>query len=457
MMGLAKMAPDGWRYYAEEVGLGREDYFAGHGEEPGRWAGRGAEALGLSGVVSPEQLSKLFGEGRHPVTGTALGRPFADESGGKVGRDAGKERQGGVGQVAGYALSFSPPKSVSLLWALADEAVSAEVRAAHDAAVGAALEFLQDNAAFTRRGHAGAVQADTDGYLAAAFTHRTSRARDPQLHTHVLVSAKVMASTDERWLALDGREMFEAQKAAGLIYKAGLRAEMTTRLGVRWGPVDANGAAEIRGVPAALVEHFSARRTQVEARAVELISEKEAALGRSLHAGEQAAAYQLAAYQSRAAKAKGGESTAELRARWRREAAEHGHDPEEWVGTVLRGGPAANRPLDSLRYSATKSVEAWTTEAIEALERGRSTWGRSDVVEALAVRIVPAAAGTAERVRDLVNGAADELLEDRDIVPLGPHPLTTVPAPEALRRRDGMEPSARHGRPALHDMALLAG
>ena len=97
--------------------------------------------------------------------------------------ETGKQRQGRAGLVAGYALSFSPPKSVSLLWALADEAVSAEVRASHDAAVNGAMEFLQDHAAFTRRGHAGAVQADTDGYVAAAFTHRTSRARDPQLHT----------------------------------------------------------------------------------------------------------------------------------------------------------------------------------------------------------------------------------------------------------------------------------
>jgi hypothetical protein len=235
------------------------------------------------------------------------------------------------------------------------------------------------------------------------------------------------------------------QKAAGLIYKAGLRAELTARLGVRWGPVDVNGAAEVRGVPAELVEHFSARRAQVEARAAQLISEKETALGRSLNAGEQAAACQLAAYQSRAAKAKGAETTAELRARWRREAVQVGHGPDEWVGAVLRGGPTASWSQVGPRYAAAKSAETWTAEAIEAIERGRSTWGRSDVVEALAARIVPGAAATAERVRDLVDGAADELLGHSDIVPLGPHPLTTAPAPEVLRRRDRMEPSVRHG------------
>ncbi len=430
MMGLAKMAPDGWRYYAEEVGLGREDYFAGHGEEPGRWIGRGAEALGLMGEVTPEQLSGLFGEGCHPGTGTALGRPFLSEIGGKGARDGGKRGQGGAEQVAGYALSFSPPKSVSLLWALAEEAVSTEVRRAHDAAVAAALEFLQDHAAFTRRGHAGAIQADTDGFVAAAFTHRTSRARDPQLHTHVLVSAKVRASTDGAWLSLDGRELFEVQKAAGLLYKAGLRAELSARLGVGWSLIDANGGAEIDGVPAALVGHFSTRRAQVEARAAQLMSEKEAALSRSLNAGEQAAAYQLAAYQSRAAKAKRAETTAELKTRWRREAAQAGHGPDDWVGAVLGAGQLAGRQQSDRPRTPRKSVEASAGEALEAMERAHSTWGRADLVEALAVRIGPEAVPTAERVRDLIDRAAGELLAHGDIVPLGPQPITTAPAPK---------------------------
>ena len=94
MMGLDKMAPDGWRYCAEEVGLGREDYFAGHGEEPGRWLGRGGQALGLAGEVTPEQMAKLFGEGRHPETGVALGRPFGAQRGLTGDAEKGKERQG---------------------------------------------------------------------------------------------------------------------------------------------------------------------------------------------------------------------------------------------------------------------------------------------------------------------------------------------------------------------------
>ena len=421
MMGLAKMGPEGWRYYAEEIGLGREDYFAGHGEEQGRWVGRCAEALGLTGTVGPEEMERLFGHGRHPVTDKALGRRFAHG------------KQGGAEGVAGYATSFSPPKSISLLWALAGESVSDEVRAAHDAAVAAALEFLQDHAAFTRRGKGGAVQVPTDGYIAAAFVHRTSRAGDPQLHTHVLVSGKVRASADARWLSLDGRELFEVAKAAGLIYKAGLRAELTRRLRVAWTPVDRAGASEVAGVPAGLIEHFSRRRAEVEARAAQLVSQKETALSRSRGATERAAAFQLAAYQSRAAKVTGGETSAEMRARWCREASEAGHAPERWLTVALEPGTANGQRVRGHAARVPGSQDAFVAEVLESLEARQSTWGRADVAEALAVEVAPVAR-SADAVRKLVDAATDVLLADSQVVRLGAEPVPPDTFP--LRRKD---------------------
>jgi conjugative relaxase-like TrwC/TraI family protein len=115
--------------------------------------------------VGFEGLSRLFGHGFHPVSGAGLGGSFGSDS----------------DTVAGYALSFSPQKSVSILWALCGEKTSDAVRAGHDAAVEAALEFLQDHAAFCRRGHGGLTQEATRGYVAAVFVHRTSRAGDPGL------------------------------------------------------------------------------------------------------------------------------------------------------------------------------------------------------------------------------------------------------------------------------------
>ena len=150
--------------------------------------------------------------------------------------------------VAGFGLTFSPPKSVSVLWGTGGEELRTTVVAAHERAVVSTLDFLQDHAAFTRRGAGGVFQVDTEGFVAAGFLHRTSRAAEPQLHTHVLVANKVRAE-DGRWLSLDGRELYEHQKAAGMLYRAALRAELTASLGVSWTPVDDNGIAEIQGVP----------------------------------------------------------------------------------------------------------------------------------------------------------------------------------------------------------------
>ena len=132
-MSLSKMAPLAWAYYAEEIGGGREDYYATASERPGRSLGRGAEALGLAGVEGTAQaMERLFGQGCDPRGGRALGRGFSPED----------ERA-----VAGFALAFSPPKTVSVLLALGSDEVSAGVLGAHEAAVEEAMAFLEVHAA----------------------------------------------------------------------------------------------------------------------------------------------------------------------------------------------------------------------------------------------------------------------------------------------------------------------
>ncbi len=416
MMGLAKIAPDGWAYYAREIAAGVEDYFVGHGEETGRWVGRAAEALDLSGEVDSEGLSRLFGQGVHPSSGAPLGRPFGPDK----------------TAVAGYALSFSPPKSASVLWALAPAETADQVREGHDAAVAAAFEFLQDHAAFTRRGHGGAVQEATGGYLAAMFVHRTSRAGDPQIHSHVLVANKVQAVSDGRWLTVDGRELYEVQKAAGMLYKAALRAELTARLGVAWGEVDGNGGAEIEGVPDQLIGEFSKRRAQVEAAAARLTGERESALGRSLTGDERAAISQLAAYQSRGAKSKDrAETTAQLKARWRAVATAVGFPAEGWIGHLLRRRTASAAELRLARIGIKPTLDLVLAEAIDRLERSHSTWGRAQAVEVLSVVLPAHKSQTAEQVRRVLEAAADLLLAHPDVVGLS--------CPD--------RPDARHGSP----------
>ena len=299
------MAPSAWRYYAEEIAQGREDYYARSAERPGRFAGRGAESVGICGrKANALTLERLFGNGTDPRDGSPLGRSFDPDN---------------PRAVVGFALTFSPPKSVSTLWALVDEATSDQVLAAHDAAVAASLAFLEAHAAFTRRGHNGVLQVDTEGLIAAGFVHRTSRAADPQLHTHLLVANKVRAE-DGKWLSIDGRELFETQKAAGMLYKAALRSELVARLRVEWTHIDENGVAEIAGVPQVLIEQWSARRHDLKAVGDELIAHREVELGRSLSPNERTECFQIAAYRTRTPKVDADTPTAELRARWRVEA-----------------------------------------------------------------------------------------------------------------------------------------
>jgi hypothetical protein len=115
--------------------------------------------------------------------------------------------------VAGYDLTFSPVKSVSSLWAVADRHVAAQIELAHQAAVQDALSFIERHALFTRQGRNGVRQVNVTGLVAAASTHRDSRAGDPDLHTHVAVANKVQ-TLDGRWLSIDGRVLFKATVAA---------------------------------------------------------------------------------------------------------------------------------------------------------------------------------------------------------------------------------------------------
>jgi hypothetical protein len=115
--------------------------------------------------------------------------------------------------VAGYDLTFSPVKSVSALWAVADPQIAAVIERAHQAAVGDALSFIENHVLYAREGPHGVRQVNVRGLVAAAFTHRDSRSGDPDLHTHVAVANKVQ-TLQGRWLSIDGRVLFKAVVAA---------------------------------------------------------------------------------------------------------------------------------------------------------------------------------------------------------------------------------------------------
>jgi conjugative relaxase-like TrwC/TraI family protein len=133
--------------------------------------------------------------------------------------------------VGGYDLTFSPVKSVSTLWAVAPPDVAVQVELAHHDAVTDALGFIEAHALYTREGANGVRQVDVTGLVATAFTHRDSRAGDPDLHTHVAVANKVQTLSG-KWLSIDGRILFKANVAASETYNTALEKHLRTRLGL---------------------------------------------------------------------------------------------------------------------------------------------------------------------------------------------------------------------------------
>src|SRR5215218_2640299 len=200
------------------------------------------------------------------------GRPPVDAR--EVAGTIAKHSRPAAQAIAGFDLTFSPVKSVSTLWAVADPQIAAQIERAHHAAVHDALRFLEQHALFTREGAQGIRQVNVRGLIATAFTHRDSRAGDPDLHTHVAVANKVQ-TFGGRWLSIDGRVLFKATVAASETYNTALEEHLRDQLGMRFTDrpdTDSRKPAvrEIVGVDPILNQRWSSRRVLIKDRQVEL-------------------------------------------------------------------------------------------------------------------------------------------------------------------------------------------
>jgi conjugative relaxase-like TrwC/TraI family protein len=324
MLSVVKLSPGQEFYYQRSVAAGLDDYFAGRGESPGIWMGRAAVELGLDGIVQDGQLARLV-RGVHPTRDERLRkhpkkREITVE---RLHPETGERRTETktLSPVAGFDLVFSCPKSVSLLHALGDEETRLAVNEAHRSAWQAALTYLEGEACITRRGRGGVEREHATGFVAAAYQHRTSRAQDPHLHTHVVVANVGRSPSDGKWRALDGDAILRVYRlAAGYLYQAQLRAELSRSLGVEW-ERPAKGMAEVKGVAGSVLREFSQRRRQVVERMAEWGTD-----------GWRAA--QAAARETR--DRKDHVDLVRLREDWRARAAEHGLGQLELEGVRQR-------------------------------------------------------------------------------------------------------------------------
>ncbi|MBK8463496.1 MAG: relaxase domain-containing protein [Nigerium sp.] len=371
---------------------------------------------------------------------TEVGREFFR---GEFGREPGDARElaGLIARlsrpqttaIAGFDLTFSPVKSVSTLWALADPHTAAAIERCHQAAISDALRFLETHALFTRTGAKGVRQVDVRGLVAAAFTHRDSRAGDPDLHTHVAVANKVQ-TLDGRWLSIDGRVLFKAKVTASETYNTALERHLADALGVRF--VDRTTSAgrrpvrEIDGVDPALNTRWSARRRSIEARRDELAVEFQATHGRPPTPIETLALAQQANLETRDAKHEP-RTLAEQRTAWRTQA-------EAVLGGPDGIGRMLHTALHPTRASAPTLDEAWFTRTaasiVATVEGSRATW------QAWHVR---AEAQRRARAASIPTAQLDAAVERLVATALGEHSLPlavsaeAIAEPAALQRVDG--------------------
>jgi conjugative relaxase-like TrwC/TraI family protein len=312
--------------------------------------------------------------------------------------------------------------------------VSAVIEQAHQAAVKDALSFIEEHALFSRTGPQGIRQVNVTGLVATAFTHRDSRAGDPDLHTHVAVANKVQ-TLDGRWLSIDGRVLFKAKVAASETYNTALEQHLRGTLGVRFAErLDSDPTKrpirEIVGVDPRLNQRWSTRRAHIKVRQGELAANFQRDHGRPPTQVEALHLAQQATLETRQAKHEP-RSLAERRATWRAEA-------EQLLGG-RRAVKAMLRWTLSPRPTASVTVDAsWVAETAErvltTMEEHRSTW-QIWHVRAEAQRCVRTTDVRTQTTDTLVDLLVDEVLNSQS-VRLAP-PDDGIQEPEVLRRIDG--------------------
>ncbi|MBA3368690.1 MAG: relaxase domain-containing protein, partial [Geodermatophilaceae bacterium] len=336
--------------------------------------------------------------------------------------------------VAGYDLTFSPVKSVSALWALAPREISEQIEAAHHAAVADTIQWLEEAASYTRTGAGGIRQVEVTGLIAATFTHRDSRAGDPDLHTHVAVSNKVQ-SLDGKWLALDGRILHKATVSASERYNTRLEAQLVSRLGVGFAErpntdVRKRPIREIVGVDERLLTAWSSRRTAINTRRGELAAQFQYDYGRPPTPIEAIQLAQQATLETRDHKHEP-RSLGQQRNQWRREA----------IG-LIGGPPGIRRMLDTVLRRApappveitTDWVQKVTRRVLSTVSEQRATW-QVWHVQAEAERQVRAEGVAPDQVEATVTVLVREALSPARSLPLGNRDPVSEPA--LLRRHDG--------------------
>ncbi|WP_187368405.1 MobF family relaxase [Ruania zhangjianzhongii] len=477
-------AGSGYQYLTRSVAAGDGDlgaadrllrYYEAHGTPPGRWLGSGLRELGEAGLapesqVSEEQMGHLFGMGRDPLDGQLLGttprvlKPLQERIAEAVANLdpnlTGPDREAAVAAIRtreqarattasrmGFDLTFTVPKSVSAMWAVADAGVQAQIVAAHHEAISETLALMEREVIKTRIGAAGVAQIDTRGLIAAAFDHFDSREGDPHLHTHVVVANRVQGA-DGKWRTLDSKALYRAVVAMSRTHDALLADRLAGRLPVAWQRQYAGARKvaklEIGGVPDQLVREFSGRDTAIRAEQERLQERFAATHGRHPSPRESRGLHQRAWAHTRANK--DAASLAALTSRWRDRAvgvlarlglteSHQGEAAAWWVRSALQqgeqqAGAAPTLRTDDLDETAVVSI---ATRVLTAVQERRSTWSRWNLHSEVALALSDYRFASATDLERAIDAVVDHA-SNASVTVSTPALAHT---PTVLRRADG--------------------
>lgn len=467
-------AGDGYRYLLNSVVVGDGDrdaasaltrYYLEAGTPPGFWGGSGlpglAGGIAAGGAVSEEQLRRLMGHGQDPHTGEQLGRPYrkfatatervqrrvellskslssSERAAQQALIEADEAQKPTNAPVAGFDLTFSVPKSVSTLWAVADGGIQALIAQAHHAAIQDVIEVLERDVAMTRigaKGPRGAVaQVEVRGVIATAYDHYDSRSSDPQLHTHVVVANRVQAAHDGKWRTLDSRAIHAAVTGLSEHYNAVLSDRLAQALGIAWEArergVGRSTAWEITGVPQALMDEFSSRTRDIEQVKDRLVAEYVQKHGRQPTAKLLWEFRQRATLETRPPKQH--HSLSELTTQWRERASRMlGEDAPTWASALIAG--SSTEPLLRADDIPLEDIATVAEAVVEQVGDRRATWKRWNLhAEAVRQTMGVRFASPADRdriTRQIVDAAEQASLR------LTPPELAS--SPPVFRRPDG--------------------
>lgn len=314
-----------------------DDYYAEGGLSPSEWHGKGAEELGLSGEVDRERFRELLD--------------------GQIGdQQLGTFRNGQLEHRTGWDVTLSAPKSVSIM---AEVAGDRRLIEAHGEAVKTALAHVETHMAATRVRHGGAVTREATGNLiVASFQHGTSRAQDPQLHTHNVIM-NATQDEDGSWRSLEPRAIYQLQKQIGAIYRQELALKVR-ELGYEIETAK-ESMFEIKGVSADVMAAFSTRSAEIEAALGERGTSREAA---------SAAEKQVAALDTRQAKVAADQAS--LVADWRQTADRAGFNSEARLALISEAQSIAARATRLAEQ--TKAAERSVAHAADKLGERQSVF-----------------------------------------------------------------------------------